>query len=133
MIKIGHSELFLIRKGPPPWRKKQIALRIFIEVSLGFEHLQESWPFSWITNSGFSADDLVSNLIAFYRAVEGYTWQHVLDECEQTSTEAARTTYDATFREGGIEARKVREFFKPVLPPAMNARMAQSSRGCSAL
>ena len=44
-----------------------------MEVSLDFERFQEdSILWSWFTDSGFSAEDLTSNLIGFYRAVEGY-------------------------------------------------------------
>jgi hypothetical protein len=115
-FQVVHSELFLIRKGLPVTRKKEIALRIFMEVSLGFETMQGSWPFSWLTDSDFSAEDLVSNLIGFYRAVEGYAWTQVVSACKQTSTKTALQIYDAHFT-NGIEARKVNEFFKPLLFP----------------
>lgn len=34
-----------------------------------FEGLQNSFPFSWATDSGFSGEDLVLDLLGFYRVV----------------------------------------------------------------
>ena len=50
-------------------QKKSVALAIFLEVSHLFESLQDSFPFNWVTDSGYSQEDLVSNLIGFYIAI----------------------------------------------------------------
>ena len=84
-----HGRLYSIRKGLTLTRKKEVALRIFMEVSPGFEATQGSWPYSWVTDSGFSAEDLTSNLIGFYRAVEKYSWEQILQACRPTSKETA--------------------------------------------
>jgi len=68
-IKIGTQKKYDIKKGISEDNKKSVALAIFIDVSDTFESMQSSWPFKWITNSGYSAEDLVSNLVGFYRAV----------------------------------------------------------------
>ena len=80
-FQVVHGRLYSIRKGLTLTRKKEVALRIFMEVSLGFEAMQGSWPYSWVTDSGFSAEDLTSNLIGFYRAVEKYSWEQILQAC----------------------------------------------------
>ena len=40
-----------------------------MDVSTKFETKQDSFPYNWVTDSGFSAEDLVSNVVGFYRAV----------------------------------------------------------------
>jgi len=49
--------------------QKAVALAIFMEVSIAFESLQSNWFYRHVTDSGFSAEDLTSDLIGFYRAV----------------------------------------------------------------
>jgi hypothetical protein len=49
--------------------QKSIALAIFLDVSMAFEAYQANWFFRHVTDSGYSVEDLVSNLIGFYRAV----------------------------------------------------------------
>ena len=115
-FQVMHGRLYSIRKGLTLTRKKEVALRIFMEVSLGFEAMQGSWPYSWVTDSGFSAEDLTSNLIGFYRAVEKYSWEQILQACRPTSKETAFAVYDANFTKG-IGGRKVTEFFKPLRLP----------------
>jgi hypothetical protein len=68
-IKMGIQKKYDIRKGIDVNDKKSVALSIFLDVSNEFESMQSGLPFRWVTNSGFSAEDLVSNLIGFYRAV----------------------------------------------------------------
>lgn len=65
----GYYRSYFVRKGLSVPEKEKIALAIFMEVSIGFENLQDSWPYSWFTDSGFSVEDLVSDLIGFYKTV----------------------------------------------------------------
>ncbi|HEY0060372.1 MAG TPA: hypothetical protein VGB56_14640 [Flavisolibacter sp.] len=71
--RYGFTESFAkeyyIRYGLPKSEKESIALSIFMEVSYGFESMQNRFYYSPFTDSGFSAEDLVSDLIGFYRAV----------------------------------------------------------------
>lgn len=69
-IKLGVQRVYDIKKGLNTSDKKSVALSIFLDVSDAFESMQSGWPFRWATNSGYSAEDLVSNLIGFYRAVD---------------------------------------------------------------
>lgn len=68
-VKMGIKKIYDIKTGISESDKKSVALAIFMNVSHSFESLQSSWPIRLLTNSGYSAEDLVSNLIGFYRAV----------------------------------------------------------------
>lgn len=68
-FKVGTYRSFYIKKGLSLNDKKSVALSVFLEVSHAFESMQADWFWSRFTNSGFSEEDLVSDLIGFYRAV----------------------------------------------------------------
>ena len=67
--KPGRSGFFLIKKGLSIFQKKRVALSIFMDVSRKFENLQRVAGWLKITDSGYSQEDLVSNLIGFYISV----------------------------------------------------------------
>jgi phage tail protein X len=62
---------FAVLKGLSHLRKESVALGIFLQVSMQFEQMQADLLFgmSGAKNSSFSVEDLVSNLVGFYRAV----------------------------------------------------------------
>jgi hypothetical protein len=64
------GQSYLVKKGLPLHKIKSAVLTIFLNTSYGFETMQSSFPYSMFTDSGFSAEDLISDLISFYRAVE---------------------------------------------------------------
>lgn len=105
-FQVVHGRLYSIRKGLTLTRKKEVALRIFMEVSLGFEAMQGSWPYSWVTDSGFSAEDLTSNLIGFYRAVEKYSWEQILLDVPFGATAPAATPNAASSSPAGACPRR---------------------------
>jgi hypothetical protein len=90
-------------------QKQQVALAIFQEVSLSFEGLQDSWLARTLTgsDSGFSEEDLVSNLISFYRTL--YPKLDVDKLCKPVSVEASRRVWNASGPPGGNKNRT----FKP--------------------
>lgn len=89
-LKREFSRFYLIKKGLSLADKRSVALSIFMEVSMGFESLQASM--SLITDSGFSQEDLVSNMIGFYSAVHGaIDWKTL---CKPVSTEASLAVWD---------------------------------------
>ncbi len=49
--------------------KKRVALTIMMYTTHLFEAHQDSFPFNWYTDSGYSGEDLVSNLLGFYQAI----------------------------------------------------------------
>ena len=83
---------FAVRRGLSPQQKEKVALGILLNVSDRFETLQSKFPYSLVTDSGYSAEDLVSNLVGFYRAVRpGFPY---IKECRPVSTFCdKRTTF----------------------------------------
>ncbi|MFP4203207.1 MAG: hypothetical protein ACLFS4_02615, partial [Opitutales bacterium] len=73
LLRVAVAGHYFVKHELSEAQKKAVALGIFKEVSDNFENLQANWPFSWISNSGNSEEDRPSNLIAFYRAVEGFS------------------------------------------------------------
>jgi len=112
MYGVGVSRRYWVRKGLSRSDKESVALSIFMEVSQRFENLQDSWPFTWGTDSGFSAEDLVSDLIGFYRAVRPADADYI-KECVPVSQKAALAVWDAS---GAVGAKKNRSF-APLLFP----------------
>ncbi|CEE94157.1 conserved hypothetical protein [Xenorhabdus nematophila str. Anatoliense] len=58
-----------VRRGLSLHDKKRIALTIMMYTSHLFESYQASFPFNRVTDSGYSGEDLISNLLGFYQAV----------------------------------------------------------------
>lgn len=92
-----HSQDFFVLLRLSDAEKEQVALSIFQEVSLGFETLQSTGfvggIVEWWSKSSFSAEDLVSNIVGFYRAVRGetYDWR---SWCKPVSKEASLKVWD---------------------------------------
>jgi hypothetical protein len=89
----GAGELYVIRRKLSNVQKQQVALAIFMEVSLKFEGLQDSWLARKLTatDSGFSEEDLVSDLIGFYKAL--YPKLDVDTLCKPVSIEASKKVW----------------------------------------
>ncbi len=84
------SKIYWIKKGLSLNAKRSVALSIFMEVSMGFENLQSS--LSAVTDSGFSEEDLVSDLIGFYVVMfGGIDWKSL---CRPVSKQAAFKVWD---------------------------------------
>ncbi|HNB69378.1 DUF4056 domain-containing protein [Accumulibacter sp.] len=81
--------------------QKAVALAIFLDVSIEFERMQSNWFYSMFTDSGFSAEDLVSDLLGFYRAVAPGT-QYV-KACEPVSQADALAIWDRFGPVGSIK------------------------------
>lgn len=77
----GRYRRFLVRRGLNDRDLKGVALSIFMGTSRRFETLQDFWPYVLVTDSGFSAEDLVSNLFGFYQAVDCTDYTPFLDIC----------------------------------------------------
>jgi len=86
----GAGNFYVVRRKLAPVHKQQVALAIFMEVSLKFEELQNSWLARKLTgtDSGYSEEDLVSNLIGFYKAL--YPKLDLDALCKPVSVEASR-------------------------------------------
>lgn len=68
-LTVGKSITWRLKKGLSYHQKQSIALAMMMTLARRFEGLQNSFPFSWATDSGFSGEDLVSDLLGFYRVV----------------------------------------------------------------
>lgn len=58
-----------IKKGLSVDEMHSIALSMMLATASLFENYQSQWFFSWHTDSGFSGEDLTSDLLGFYRAI----------------------------------------------------------------
>jgi LysM domain len=102
---------FAVRRGLSRQEKESVALGILLNVSDRFEKLQGGFPYRLVTDSGYSAEDLVSNLVGFYRAVRpGFPY---IKECRPVSKAAAE---DVWKRNGAVGALK-NPFAGPFLFP----------------
>ncbi|MDE9430757.1 hypothetical protein [Xenorhabdus bovienii] len=58
-----------VRRGLSLHDMKRVALTIMMYTTHSFESYQDSFPFTWFSDSGYSGEDLISNLFGFYQAV----------------------------------------------------------------
>lgn len=104
---------FIVRKSLGSLRRKAVTLAIFQRVSTAFETMQGQLPWSVVSGaSSFSVEDLISNMIGFYRAVEGHSEAQVKRWCGEVGRDASLAVYDAHLQ-GGIGAHKSRSFTSP--------------------
>ncbi len=99
--KPGREGRYIVRHGLTTEQKKSVALAIFMEVSHRFEDLQSY--FGLITDSGYSQEDLVSNLIGFYIGIGELSRQDALSACHPVSDETAYAIWDG---EGAVGSNK---------------------------
>ncbi|UYM53889.1 hypothetical protein [Leclercia adecarboxylata] len=79
----GIYRRFLVRRGLSEEVLRGVALSIFMSTSHSFESLQGFWLYILITDSGYSAEDLVSNLFGFCQAVNYADYTPFLDICSK--------------------------------------------------
>lgn len=68
-ITISRFIKWRIKKGRSLYERYSIALAMMLTTAGRFESMQASFPFNFVTDSGFSGEDLVSDLLGFYRAL----------------------------------------------------------------
>lgn len=100
---------YFVKTGLSEYEKKKVALAVFQEVSLGFEKIQGMGVKGFLsetfgTGSSFSQEDLVSNLLSFYDAVEKIHWQ---DRCGIVSRKASMSVWD---NNGAIGAQQNKNY-----------------------
>ena len=111
LFRVSRAGYYLVKKRLPIKTKEEVALRIFLDVSYGFEKMQAGFPF--FLSSGFSQEDLVSNLIGFYSAVRGLGEAHVQQLCQFTSKKASLEVWDNSIKDGKIGDVKNKDYTKP--------------------
>jgi hypothetical protein len=119
-IKMGIQKRYDIKKDISVNDKKSVALSIFLDVSYAFESMQSGWPFRWVTNSGYSAEDLVSDLISFYRAVNPNV--PYIQVFQPVSKDLALKIWDRYGPVGNNKNYTMAPFLYPV-PPAQGGPM----------
>lgn len=80
-ITTGIYRRFLVRRGLSEHVLQGVALSIFMGTSHQFESLQNFWPYIVVTDSGYSAEDLVSNFFGFCQAVNYADYTAYLHIC----------------------------------------------------
>lgn len=115
-MTFSESRDYAIKRKLPLKTKQSIALAIFMDVSLDFEGMQASWPYTIRTDSGYSVEDLISNLIGFHRAV--FPGKKYVDMCEPVSRETSLKLWDTY---GAVGSYK-NGAFMPVLFPPINEK-----------
>jgi hypothetical protein len=136
-LTTGVTRHYAVKVGLSTAEKESVALAIFMQVSKQFEELQGAGGWGWVTDSSFSAEDLVSNLIGFYQAVRGGAAE-LIRQCQPVSKAAAEAVWD-THGAVGDAANKVREFRPRLFPCAECAdspsapRMGQLPLGLTAI
>lgn len=88
-LKPGREGVYIVKHGLSMEQKKSVALAIFMEVSERFENFQKILGWVKITDSGYSQEDLVSNLIGFYIAINEVSRLNILKKCHPVSDKAA--------------------------------------------
>lgn len=107
--------------------KKSVALAIFLDVSHAFESMQSRRPFRWVTDSGYSAEDLVSNLIGFYRAINPQV--PYIQLCQPVSKDLALQIWDKYGAVGSNKNYTTKPFIYPVPPPQILHPLPIAQRG----
>ena len=121
LFKVGILKNFDIKKGLDNGQKQSVALSIFLDVSHAFEGLQSNWLFRQTTNSGYSAEDLVSNLIGFYRAV--YPSKPFISLCQPVSKDIAFEIWDKYGEVGSNKNFSATPYIYPI-PPEIGGPMS---------
>lgn len=66
-FRTGVLTQIMVRTCLSPLLKARVALTLMYDTAKRFEAWQNSLLFNWYTDSGFSVEDLVSDLVGFYR------------------------------------------------------------------
>jgi hypothetical protein len=104
--KPGREGRYLVKKGLTIEQKKMVALSILMEVTIKFENLQEVAGWFGVTDSGYSQEDLVSNLIGFYIATGEVNRMTAIEACHPISDRAARKIWDTEGPVGDSKNKK---------------------------
>lgn len=115
-ITVSPRNHWVVRKGLDQLQKQRVALGIYLAASHDFERLQGSFPFSLVTGaSSFSPEDLVSNLIGFVRAYNGYDHVRMRAVCGEVSVAESYRIWDEHLPQGfgGLKNRTMKPIYFP--------------------
>ena len=123
LLRMGVLKKYDVKKGLNLEQKKSVALSIFLDTSHAFESLQSNWFISLVTDSGYSAEDLFSNLVGFYRAV--YPDEQFISKCVPVSKTTALEVWDTYGAVGSNKNNTTSPFIYP-LPPSKGSSIINS-------
>lgn len=110
IVRMGKFIRWRIKRGRPHHERQSIALAMMMTLARKFEAFQGTFPVNLVTDSGFSGEDLVSDLLGFYRAV---SLQNPFPMLRPVSKEEALKRWDYY---GPIGMHK-NDSFRPLLFP----------------
>jgi hypothetical protein len=128
----GVERQYAVRKGLSNVRKQGVALAILMDVSIAFESLQSSLVSRALTasDSGFSEEDLVSNIIGLYATI--FPMIDVDELCKPVSVAASQSVWNACGAVGKNKNKRFRPIFHPCSeckdPPRFPPHSRSSSR-----
>ncbi|MEM8800414.1 MAG: hypothetical protein AAGF15_10090 [Pseudomonadota bacterium] len=94
LITVSATRQWVVVKGLTRAQKESVGLAIFLSASHQFETMQGTFPYSLLTNSGYSAEDLVSNLIGFYSAFRNISQSDMRQTCGEVSVAESERIWD---------------------------------------
>lgn len=109
-MKMGKFIRWRVKRGRSYSERQSIALAMMMSLARRFEGLQSSPPVNLTTDSGFSGEDLVSDLLGFYRVV---SIQNPFDMLRPISKQEALKRWDYYGKIGSWK----NETFQPLLFP----------------
>ena len=109
--QFGIFREYAVKKGLTLAQRKSVALGIYLNLSFDFESYQGNAFWGKLIPSSFSVEDLISNLISFYRALEPDA--PIIEMCEPVSKEQALFIWDTYKPAWNDKSRELR----PVLYP----------------
>lgn len=122
-LTIGKFIRWRIRKGRSLCERHSIALSMMMALAHRFEGLQSKFPFYLYTDSGFSGEDLVSDLLGFYRVA---SYSNPFPLLQPVSKEEALRRWDYY---GPIGSFKNTSFQPILFPDPVKATSASPIKG----
>lgn len=107
-LKIGAFGPYFVKYGLTVEQKKSVALAIFQEISRQFESMQ---GLAFWSDSSFSQEDLVSNIIGFYSAVQGVPFERYMALCKQVTVKASLEVFDTSGSPGSMKNKTFEPIF----------------------
>jgi RHS repeat-associated protein len=86
----GPDRCFKVKAGLTAKQKECVAIAILKNVSIAFEDLQATWPNTVWSDSGYSEEDLPSNMLGLLGAVRGYDRDKIFSLCGKLSKEESK-------------------------------------------
>ncbi|MCG8156949.1 hypothetical protein JMY81_11910 [Brenneria goodwinii] len=113
-IGVGKYTKWVIQKGRTTDEINRIMLAMMMITASNFEGLQSLRHFSWYTDSGFSGEDLASDLFGFYKTLIPSRYSH---HVKPVSYESALRRWDYY---GPVGVNKNRGFTPIIYPDPQN-------------